>query len=201
MNIVGLSGSATGGSSTDLLIQAALEGASAPVGPSKQVSTRMYRLNERQIMPCQACGISPEPDPCFFHDGMDELYLSMEKSEGIILGSPIYFDSVSAQIKLFIDRSNCLRPADFSDRSVQKFKEPLFKGKKGGIILVAGDYGKFDGGLRVARAFFIWAGIEIVFEILYRTRSLGVGEVARDPDKLVEARDAGKRLREAIEAK
>ncbi len=201
MNIVGLSGSATGGSSTDLLIQATLEGASAPVGSSKQVSTRMYRLNERQIMPCQACGISPEPDLCFFHDGMGELYSAMEKSEGIILGSPIYFDSVSAQTKLFIDRTNCFRPADFSDRSVQKFKEPRFGGKKGGIILVAGDYGKFDGGLRVARAFFIWAGIEIVFEILYRSKSLGVGEAARDRDKLAEARDAGKRLREAMGAK
>ena len=102
---------------------------------------------------------------------------------------------------MFIDRSNCIRPADFSDRSVQKFKQPRFKGKKAGIILVAGDYGKFDGGLRVTRAFFIWAGIEIVFEILYRSSSLEVGEVAGNPEKLAEARAGGNRLREAIEAK
>jgi multimeric flavodoxin WrbA len=193
MNIIAISGSATGGSSTDLLIQAALEGASGP-----NVKIHLFRLNERQILPCQACGISPEPDLCFFHDGMDDLYSAMEKSDGIILGSPIYFNSVSAQTKLFIDRTNCIRPADFSDRSVQRFKEPRFKGKKGGIVLVAGDYGKFDGGLRVARAFLIWAGIDIVFELLYRTKSLEVGEVAGDPDKLAEARAAGERLREAL---
>jgi multimeric flavodoxin WrbA len=175
MNIVGISGSATGGSSTDLLISAALEGAAAP-----NAATRLFRLNERQIIPCQACGVSPEPDYCFFHDGMDDLYKSMEKSEGIILGSPIYFDSVSAQTKIFIDRTNCLRPADFSDKSVQKFKEPRFKGKKGGIVLVAGDYGKFESSLRVMHAFFIWAGIEIVFEILYRSTSMKVGEVKDD---------------------
>ena len=139
MNFIGLSGSASGGSSTDILIQAVLDGA-APhdFKPEKasHIKTRLIRLNERQILPCQACGISPEPDYCFFHDGMDELFNVMEKSEGIVLGSPIYFDSVSAQTKLFIDRTNCLRPADFSDRSVQKFKEPRFEGKKGGIILV-----------------------------------------------------------------
>jgi multimeric flavodoxin WrbA len=196
VNIVGLSGSATGGSSTDLLIQAVLEGTSAP-----HVKTRFYRLNERQILPCQACGVSPEPDYCFFHDGMDELFRVMEKSEGIILGSPVYFDSVSAQAKLFIDRTNCLRPADFSDRSDQKFKEPRFKGKKGGIVLVAGDYGKFDGALRVARAFFIWAGIEIVFELKYKTKSLEVGEVAADAAMMAEARNCGRKLLAAITSK
>lgn len=189
MNIVGISGSATGGSSTDLLIQAVLSGASA-----SHVKTRFYRLNERQIMPCQACGMSPEPDYCFFHDAMYELFEVMEKSEAIILGSPVYFDSVSAQTKLFIDRTNCLRPADFSDKSVQKFKEPRFKGKKGGIILIAGDYGKFDSALRTMRAFFIWAGIEIVFELKYKTKSLEVGEVARDESILSEAKDYGAKL-------
>jgi len=193
MNIVGISGSATGGSSTDLLIQAALDGASAA-----HVKTRLYRLNEKQIIPCQACGISPEPDYCFFHDGMEELYNIMEKSEGIILGSPVYFDSVTAQTKLFIDRTNCLRPADFSDKSVQKFKEPRFKGKKGGIILVAGDYGKFEGALRVMRAFFIWAGIEILFELKYKTKTLNVGEVRDDEGTLESAKEYGKMLLDKI---
>jgi multimeric flavodoxin WrbA len=189
MNIVGFSGSATGGSSTDILIQSVLDGAAAP-----HVKGRLVRLNERQIMPCQACGRSPEPDFCFFNDGMTELYNLMDKAEGIILGSPIYFDSVSAQTKLFIDRSNCLRPADFSDKTTQKFKEPRFRGKKGGIILVAGDYGKFETALRTMRAFFIWAGIEIVFELQYRSKTLEVGEVRADTAKLEEAREAGRKL-------
>jgi len=196
MNILGLSGSATGGSSTDLLIAAALEGASAP-----HVKTRLIRLNERQIIPCQACSQSPEPAYCFYHDGMTELYDLMEKSEAVILGSPIYFDSVSAQTKLFIDRTNCVRPADFSDRSVQKFKERRFLGKKGGIILVAGDYGKFEGALRVMRAFFIWAGIEIVFELQYKTRGLETGEVSRSPEIIESARESGRKLLAAISKK
>ena len=118
----------------------------------------------------------------------------MAQSEAVILGSPVYFDSVSAQTKAFIDRCNCLRPPDFSDLNRQLFKEPLFRGKKGGILLVAGDYGKFDAALRVMRAFFIWAGIEIKFELKYKTKSLRYGEVGENKETLNEAFECGRQL-------
>jgi multimeric flavodoxin WrbA len=121
MNVLGISGSPTGGSSTDIIVNAVLEGASAD-----HVKTRFIRLNEKNIIPCQSCGQSPYPNYCFFHDDMDEIFGLMEKSEGIILGSPIFFDSVSAQAKLFIDRTNCLRPVDFSATEETVFRKPLF---------------------------------------------------------------------------
>jgi multimeric flavodoxin WrbA len=197
MNILGISGSPTGGSSTDILLNTILEGATA-----SHVKTRFVRLNEKNILPCQACGKSPEPDYCFFHDDMDELYDLMEKSEGIVLGSPIYFDSVSAQTKLFIDRTNCLRPIDFSIKDETVFKKPLFKGKKGGIVIVGGEQGSFDTTLRTARGFFLWAGIEIVFELKYVARGVHVaGEAKNDEAILKEARQCGKKLLSAIQSK
>jgi len=196
MNIVGLSGSPTGGSSTDILINTVLEGASG-----KDAKTRFIRLNDLRILPCQACGRSPEPDYCFFHDDMDDIYKAMAKSEGIVLGSPIYFDSVSAQAKLFIDRTNCLRPPDFADMDRPAFKAPLFKGKKGGIIIVGGEKEKFDTAFRTARGFFIWAGIDIVFEMRYATRSFRVGEAGRDEPAILEARSYGEQMAAAIRGK
>ncbi|MCP4580289.1 MAG: flavodoxin family protein [candidate division Zixibacteria bacterium] len=187
--ILGISGSATPQSSTDILIKEALRGAQGG-----KFKTQFYRLNEMIIIPCQACGKSPEPEYCFFQDDALKLFERMASSEAIVLGSPIYFDSVSAQAKAFIDRSNCLRPADFSNMNKQAFKEPLLKGKKGGIILVAGDYGKFDAALRVTRAFFIWAGIDIKFELMYTTGSLNYGEVAGNEAKLKEAFNCGRHL-------
>jgi multimeric flavodoxin WrbA len=171
------------------LVREALRGAQG--GRHK---TRFFRLNEMNILPCQACGQSPEPEFCFFHDDAFMLFDLLAGSEAIILGSPVYFDSVSAQAKAFIDRSNCLRPADFSDMNSQAFKEPLFKGKKGGIILVAGDYGEFDSAIRVMRAFFIWAGIEIKFELKYTTRNLNYGEAANDRSILEEVFNCGRLL-------
>ena len=189
--IIGLSGSATPQGSTDILIQEALKGAQGG-----RYKTRFFRLNEMRILPCQACGKSPEPEYCFFHDDAYMLFEKIASSRAVILGSPVYFDSVSAQTKIFIDRSNCLRPADFSDMSKQTFKEPLFKGKTGGIVLVAGDYGKFDSALRVMRAFFIWAGIEIKFELKYISKSLRFGEAANDKKILQEAFTCGRQLTE-----
>lgn len=196
MNITGISGSPTGGSSTDILVNTILEGATA-----NHVKTRFVRLNEKNILPCQACGISPEPDYCFFHDDMAELYSLMEKSEGIVLGSPIYFDSVSAQTKLFIDRTNCLRPVDFSVEDETVFKKPLFKGKKGGIVIVGGEQGSFDTTLRTARGFFLWAGMEIVFELKYIASGLRAGGARHDDTILKKARQCGKKLLAAIQGK
>jgi multimeric flavodoxin WrbA len=196
MNIIGISGSPTGGSSTDIIVNAVLDGASAD-----HVKTRFVRLNEKNIIPCQSCGESPHPEYCFFHDDMDEIFALMEKSEGIILGSPIFFDSVSAQAKLFIDRTNCLRPVDFSIAKETVFREPMFKGKKGGIVMVGGDDGEFDTALRTARAFFIWAGIDMVFELRYISKSLRVGEVAEDQETIEKARQCGRKLLRSIQGK
>ncbi len=195
MNILGISGSPVGGSSTDLLVNAALEGA------SKFSRTRFIRLNDQQIMPCQSCGQSPEPDYCFFHDDMDRIYEAMAKAEGIILGSPIYFDSVSAQAKLFIDRTNCLRPADFSDEDNPSFKEPLFKGKKGGIIIVGGEREKFDSAFRTARGFFIWAGIEIVFELKFAGGGFKIGEAGKYSRLIEQAKSYGENMAAGISGK
>jgi multimeric flavodoxin WrbA len=188
--IVGISGSATPQSSTDILIKEILSGAA---GDKKQ--SRFYRLNEMRILPCQACGKSPEPDLCFFHDDAHKLLDDMARAQIIVFGSPVYFDSVSAQAKLFIDRSNCIRPANFANPQVQSFREPLFKGKTGGLILVAGDYGRFDSALRTMRAFFLWAGIDIKFELTFKTKSFDSGEAGRDTDILEKAFQIGKSLR------
>lgn len=193
MNIVGISGSPTGGSSTDFLIKAVMDNVTGD-----HIKRNFIRLNEKSILPCQACGKSPEPDFCFFHDDMDEVFAVMKKSDGIILGSPVYFDSVSAQAKLFIDRTNCLRPVDFDYPEGPKIKEPLFSGKKGGIILVGGERGKFNGALGTARAFFIWAGIEIVFEMQYRTWTFEPGEASRDSEFQAEIKKCAEQLQASL---
>jgi len=195
MNIIGISGSPTGGSSTDYLIEAILDEIKG-----HHIKKRVIRLNEKSILPCQACGKSPEPDFCFFNDDMDEIYAWMKKSEGIILGSPVYFDSVSAQTKLFIDRTNCLRPVDFDNPGGPRFKEPLFKGKKGGIILVGGEHEEFESALKTARALFIWCGMDIVFELKYRTKSFEPGEARHNQGFKSEIKNCSRRFISAIRA-
>ena len=65
-------------------------------------------LNDLKILPCQACtrfllGL------LLFHDGMDKIYQALLNADALVIGAPAYFGSMSAQLKLLIDRSNWWR--------------------------------------------------------------------------------------------
>ncbi len=105
MKICGLIGSPKKKGNVDLLVSRILEGAQ-----TRGTYTYKLYLNELKIKPCQSCGVDPYPGYCIYEDDMDEVYKLLETCDVIVLGSPIYFDSVSAQTKLMIDRVNCLMP-------------------------------------------------------------------------------------------
>ena len=130
--VTGIIGSPRKGMNTDTLVTRALEGAES-IGAAIE---KIY-LNDLEIMPCQACRNFPAPDYCFFRDGMDQIYEALEKSDGLIIGSPAYFGSLSAQLKLVIDRSNCLAEMVTLANGKQLFTSRLKKRKKGIFIWVA----------------------------------------------------------------
>lgn len=103
MEIVGFVGSARKCGTTDTLVSAALDGARS-VG----ATTSKIHLNDLCIAPCQACETFPVDSFCHFHDGMDQVYDALRRCSAVVIGSPSYFGLFSAQLKLMIDRSNCL---------------------------------------------------------------------------------------------
>ena len=66
--------------------------------------TEIFRMSEKQVAPCDACGSCFTVGSCVVQDDMQELYGMMERADGIIIGSPVYFGSVSAQTKAIMDR-------------------------------------------------------------------------------------------------
>ena len=132
LKIVGIIASPRKGMNTDTLVTKALEGASS-VGTEIE---KIY-LNDLETMPCQACKEFPAPDYCFFRDGMDKIYNVLENADGIIIGTPAYFGTMSAQLKLIIDRSNCLANMKTLPDGKLAFKSRLNKKKKGLFFWVA----------------------------------------------------------------
>jgi len=127
--IIGLSGSATPQGSRHPNSEALRE------RKADNIKTGFYRLNEMRIYLAKVRQIT-RTEYGFFHD---DAYMLFEKNHflpGVILVAGLFSIRFRAQTKAFIDRSNCLRPADFSDMSKQDFKEPVFKGKIRRIILV-----------------------------------------------------------------
>ena len=132
IKVVGIIGSPRKGMNTDTLVSKALEGAQ-----SMGAEIEKIHLNDLDIMPCQGCAKFPAPDYCFFHDGMDQIYPVLENADALIIGAPAYFSTFSAQLKLMIDRSNCLANMTVLPDGKTTFKSRLQKKKKGIFIWVA----------------------------------------------------------------
>jgi multimeric flavodoxin WrbA len=70
------------------------------------VATEMLFLDEVSMRGCQACYWCKKHDiaECAVKDGMQDLHRKMKECDGIIVATPIYFGTVTAQTKLWLDR-------------------------------------------------------------------------------------------------
>jgi len=132
LKVVGMVSSPRKKMNTDTFVTKALEGAQS-VG----AETEKIYLNDLEIKPCQACDRFPAPDYCFYKDGMEKIYDVLANADALVIGAPAYFGYFSAQLKLLIDRSNCLAEMITLPDGKLIFRSRLEKKKKGLFIWVA----------------------------------------------------------------
>ena len=100
MKILGINGSPRGSKSqTLILVNAVLEGTKASGAEIELVD--VCKLN---ITYCNACGVCYAKGKCVHEDDFEDLYRKILECNGLVLGSPVYFRSVTAQLKTLIDR-------------------------------------------------------------------------------------------------
>ncbi len=71
------------------------------------IETELIQAGGRGIHGCTACGVcrsSETPNCAFDDDIVNESILKIQESDALIIGSPVYFGSLTAQAKAFIDR-------------------------------------------------------------------------------------------------
>lgn len=61
-------------------------------------------LRDKRIAPCRACYACIETHTCAIRDDMADIFSKLVEADVIVLSSPVYFYSVSAQMKAMIDR-------------------------------------------------------------------------------------------------
>jgi multimeric flavodoxin WrbA len=105
MNVVGIVGSPRKDGNTEILMKEVLK-----VAGDAGCQTDMFLMSQKQVAPCDACGICFETGSCIVQDDMQELYALLERADAVIFGSPVYFGSVSAQTKAVMDRMFALLP-------------------------------------------------------------------------------------------
>jgi multimeric flavodoxin WrbA len=186
MRISGFVGSPCKNGNVDLLVSQVLEGAATQGG-----ETRKIYLNDLGIRPCQSCGIDPHPKHCLFDDDMGQIYDALVTSDVIVLGSPVYFDTVSAQVKLMIDRSNCLMPYVKKEDGTFGFERRLKKRKKGIFVAVSGTDQDYNAILATIKGFFNWTNTTLAETIYYAHDDNELGSVKNDHAKMKQTFDLG----------
>lgn len=97
----------------------------------------VFDLSNMNIRPCDACDECQETGGvCVIGDEMQDLYPRLRQADAIVLASPIYWFTMSAQLKLFIDRCYALQTPDGNELG----------GKQFGVILTYGDSDLYNSG-------------------------------------------------------
>jgi len=122
---VAVYGSPRKGGNTDILMDEFLK----PV--RKEHEVKNFYLRDLTLKPCIECGGCDKTGVCVFKDDIWNIYEHVEKAYGLIMSAPIFFASMSAQLKTFIDRAQ-----PFWARKYLLNQKPAVAGQKGFFISV-----------------------------------------------------------------
>jgi multimeric flavodoxin WrbA len=182
LKVIGLVCSPRNNGNTEILVSEALKEAG-----KNGAETEIIRTTGMHIEPCDGCGHCHDEGKCRIDDEMQGLYSKMLDADGIILGSPVYFWSVSGQAKILMDRTYALR-----------YPYHRLKNKPAGAIVVAGRRGCMSA-LSAINNFFL--GQDML------PTGLGIagygnqkGEVLEDTRAVDGARSLGRQIVDLIKA-
>jgi multimeric flavodoxin WrbA len=104
MYVPAFNGSPRKNSTTVKLLKKALEGAA-----SRGAETELIHLNQLDIKGCQGCFACKKRGgksygKCVQKDDMTPLYVKIEQADAFFVGSPLYFGTITASTKMFVER-------------------------------------------------------------------------------------------------
>lgn len=180
-----LEGSPRRGGNTQVLVDAVCRGIIRAGGKAERI-----RVAELKIAPCIGCGGCDKTGHCVVKDEMTGLYEKIVLARRLILASPVYFYSLTAQLKAVVDRSQALWSR--KHLLVEKGLWQDDPDRKGFLVAVAATKGVrvFEGSILTAKYFFDATGFAYGGELLVR----GIdrrGEMAKAEAELARAEEFG----------
>jgi len=171
MKAIYISGSPRGRSNTDYLLELILS----------IVGGQFVKLADCHVESCKSCWACRDSGKCVIDDDMSNTLIPMLlEADVLILGSPVYFNNVSAQLKAFMDRTWCIRGQ--------------LRNKIGGAVVVGRKYG-IESAITAINAFFL------KHEMIPANRGVcGIAfekeEIVKDKEAIESAKKLGKRIKE-----
>ncbi len=170
MRALCISGSPRAGGNTDCLLEIL----------ASELDSTLVRLAKARIAHCKACWKCRDEGHCIIQDDMTtQLIPQLLASDVVVLGSPVFFNNVTADLKAFMDRTWCLRGQ--------------LRDKIGGAVVVGRRYGA-ESAITAIHSFFA------KHEMIVAHRGVtGIafekGEIAQDREAARAAVDLAERLR------
>jgi len=120
MKVLAINGSHRKGN-TEAMLKKILDGAK-----SKGAVIELINLRDKNVENCRACMACEEKGTCNIQDEFPRIFEKMANADFLVLGSPNYFNNVTALMKNFIDRMNA------------HWEDPRLKGKKTVLVMPSG---------------------------------------------------------------
>lgn len=183
VKVIGISGSPRRNGNSEILLDICLNAAR-----EKGAEIEKFVLNVMRFVPCQECENIRNDGKCKIQDDMQKIYPAIETADAVIVSSPIFFGSLSAQTKMMIDRFQCqwLGINFFRSYKIEKHKTGVF------ICVEASNRESFlENAKSIIKNFFATIGASYKYELFCK----GVdekGEVKSRNDCIERAAEIGR---------
>jgi len=104
MKVIAINGSPRKNWNTATLLKNALEGAESEGAVTELI--HLYDLNYKGCKSCFSCKIrgGKSYGSCAINDDLTSIFMKVEESDALILGSPIYLGTVTGEMRSFMER-------------------------------------------------------------------------------------------------
>lgn len=192
VDLVALYGSPRRQGNTSRLLQEAVQGAR-----EAGAGVQEFVLRDLKISPCLELYHCKKEGECSIKDDFQMVRDAILKSKGLMLASPIFFYSVTAQTKAFMDRFQSLWVKKYL---IDEIGFGQWTPTRQGLFISAGaTKGRklFEGTLLTVKYFFDPLDMALWKSLLYRGLD-GPEDILKHPEYLQEARAAGHGLVQAL---
>ncbi|GAB6062125.1 flavodoxin family protein [Deferrisoma palaeochoriense] len=188
-----VNGSPRKGGNSDLAAARVLDGVRQAGRRGTEV--RLRELAFRSCIGCEGCRRAGR---CVTEDDLAGVYPEVERSQGIVLISPVHNYNVTAWMKAFVDRLYCYyefeepRPGPWSSRLAGQ-------GRKAAVVAIGEQHAREDMGFTLEA--MAWPLKALGYEVVREVPVLGVfgrGELAGARDALAELETCGRELAAAL---
>ena len=181
IKVIGIAGSPRRHGNSATLLGQSLQGAE-----DRGAQTQHIYRDGLMFRGCQGCDRCTSTGECALHDDLTPYYPALRDADIWIRASPVYFDGVSGQTKLFFDRIRCL--------TMEAGKLP---GKRrAAIILTYEDHPRDDYRhmIQPLANYFSWFGDFGTVELLVEGRLGPPDAASQRADLLDRSRELGQQL-------